>query len=493
MENTDMNMKELRVRNKVTLICYFILCMVLFVSYLIELLKGNRTLGYCMAFFAILLIPFAVCAINYKRSPYTKATVWTFVVGWCVLYGFVMMTTVSGDAFTYILLLIILLIMYADIVMSMIVNIYAVVINLVQIIYIAATKGMNPTEVASAEIQMASIILAGVFAVIATRRLSKTNQVQLLTVEKEHAETKELLDKVMELSGSMIGDIHTANEQAGRVKNATKVIKDSMEDLSQGAYNTAESVQIQRNQTEEIQGYIHDVEAVSKSLQTDAGATEDAIVAGKNDMDSLMELGANSKLAGQHATEQLAQLGENTAKMHSIIEIINQITTQTALLALNASIEAARAGDAGKGFAVVAGEISNLASQTSDATENITRLINGISDDMQDVVQAVKQLVESNERQNDCARHAMNTMNTISQNSASISEGSDRLAVAVERLADANRVIVDSIQKISTVSETISAHAQETLADSEENNDAVEKITKLISDLSDKAQELAGM
>ena len=88
MENTDINMRELRVRNKVTLICYFFLCMVLFLSYLIELFKGNRTLGYCMVFFAILLIPFAVCAINYKRSPYTKATVWTFVVGWCVLYGF---------------------------------------------------------------------------------------------------------------------------------------------------------------------------------------------------------------------------------------------------------------------------------------------------------------------------------------------------------------------------------------------------------------------
>lgn len=65
--------------------------------------------------------------------------------------------------------------------------------------------------------------------------------------------------------------------------------------------------------------------------------------------------------------------------MHSIIELIDNITTQTSLLALNASIEAARAGEAGRGFSVVASEISNLATQTQDATVDITTLIENIS------------------------------------------------------------------------------------------------------------------
>ena len=85
------------------------------------------------------------------------------------------------------------------------------------------------------------------------------------------------------------------------------------------------------------------------------------------------------KVTREQKLEELNKLNEYTGMMQSIIDVINNITTQTSLLALNASIEAARAGEAGRGFSVVAGEISNLANQTTSATENITELINNVS------------------------------------------------------------------------------------------------------------------
>lgn len=79
--------------------------------------------------------------------------------------------------------------------------------------------------------------------------------------------------------------------------------------------------------------------------------------------------------------------------MNSIVEIISNIASQTSLLALNASIEAARAGEAGRGFSVVASEISTMANQTTDATQEITDLIGNVSSAVTSVVEVVKDMI----------------------------------------------------------------------------------------------------
>lgn len=86
----------------------------------------------------------------------------------------------------------------------------------------------------------------------------------------------------------------------------------------------------------------------------------------------------NSQVAAE-----LTSLKEYMDKMYSIIEIINNITSETSLLSLNASIEAARAGEAGRGFAVVASEISGLATQTQEATVSIEELIRNVSEELE--------------------------------------------------------------------------------------------------------------
>lgn len=490
MGNAEVNEATLKNKNKIAILCYTVLCAVLFLAYLMELIKGNRSVVYCLIFFVILLAPYALSVYLYKTKPGTMLPAYAFSIGYSVLYGFVTMTTTSGGAFTYIMMLIIILVMYANFKLSLYVTIFAVAINIIQIIYRAIAYGLTAADITDAEIQVLVILLGGIFAIVATYTLANGSNEQVEIVKDEQSKTKNMLDKIMSLSETMSRDINSINEQADKVKKATNLTRNSMEDLSQGAYNTAESIQTQRNQTEEIQMYIENVETESKNIHSSAAVTKNAINMGKSNMDSLMTLGESSKSAGEHATAQLTQLSEDTEKMHSIIDLINQITTQTGLLALNASIEAARAGEAGRGFAVVADEISNLANQTSDATDNITQLIDGISNDMQEVVNAVKLLVDSNVKQNECARQTIGTMNTIAERSENISVGSDRLINAVDKLSKANRVIVDSIQEISAVTEEISAHAQETLSESEENNDAVEKITELINNLSRRAAEL---
>lgn len=186
----------------------------------------------------------------------------------------------------------------------------------------------------------------------------------------------------------------------------------------------------------------------------------------------------------------MSELTENTEKMNSIVEMIDSVTKQTSLLSLNASIEAARAGEAGRGFSVVAEEISTLAKQTSSATINITKLIEEITLSINEVFGAMNQLMESNIAQNQAVETMAANFEQIEASSRNIYEASDGLAAVIGKLAVSNASIVDSINNVSSVTQEVSARANETLSESESNALVVEEITNLIKELNEKAKQL---
>ena len=114
---------------------------------------------------------------------------------------------------------------------------------------------------------------------------------------------------------------------------------------------------------------------------------------------------------------ELTSLKEYMDKMYSIIEIINNITSETSLLSLNASIEAARAGEAGRGFAVVASEISGLATQTQEATVSIEELIRNVSEELEKVVTIIESMISQVEHQNVTVNETAGSFRTIEDNS----------------------------------------------------------------------------
>ncbi|HBZ52493.1 MAG TPA: chemotaxis protein, partial [Eubacterium sp.] len=266
--------------------------------------------------------------------------------------------------------------------------------------------------------------------------------------------------------------------------------KVAMSEVSAGAEDTANSVQTQLIKTEEIQEHIHSVNQLSNKIALDMSKTEEAIVAGRNNVDNLIEQAKITDDANTKAAAELGKLNEYTSKMQSIIDVINNITTQTSLLALNASIEAARAGDAGKGFAVVAGEISNLANQTTEATENITDLINDVSEELLIVTDTINLVIDDNKLQYRYAKDTAKGFVDISQRTDDIKNSTGKLGDAVNLLQNANESIVDSIQTISAITEEVSAHATETYKTSETNAETVAAVSKIIDSLNSSASKL---
>ncbi|MGV8966875.1 MAG: methyl-accepting chemotaxis protein [Cellulomonas sp.] len=188
-------------------------------------------------------------------------------------------------------------------------------------------------------------------------------------------------------------------------------------------------------------------EQVSVNVQTVAAATEEmssSIREIATNTQNSADVAANAVHVVQAASGTVAKLGESSAEIGSVVKVINSIAEQTNLLALNATIEAARAGEAGKGFAVVASEVKELARETSKATEDIGHRIEAIQSDTQAAVAAMTQIAEIIEQINNAqatiasaVEEQTATTNEMSRNVSEAATGSSEIAANISGVAAA--------------------------------------------------------
>ena len=283
-----------------------------------------------------------------------------------------------------------------------------------------------------------------------------------------------------------IAEIYT---QLEKLNDSAKLTQSTMVQVSTGAADTADAVQNQLSQTEEIQKKVSLVDTAANEISDSLMETLNILTSGNKDVEQLVANVDISVKNGQHVADKLSNLSVRIKEMHSIIAMIEEIASQTELLALNASIEAARAGEAGKGFVVVATEISKMATQTGDATENITKLIENISTAIEEVVTVIYEMIDGINAEKSSTESTAKSFDNIQNNTYAIRDNVEQLTQSIVELKNANNVIVDSIQTISAVSEQLSAHASETTNNEEDNVKILENIADKMHGLIDTVKE----
>ncbi|KLN63190.1 methyl-accepting chemotaxis protein [Vibrio sp. VPAP30] len=179
------------------------------------------------------------------------------------------------------------------------------------------------------------------------------------------------------------------------------------------------------------------------------------------------------------AVPVVEELANNNANITEILSVIEGISEQTNLLALNAAIEAARAGEQGRGFAVVADEVRNLASRTQESVGEIRQVIENVQNGTRDVVQAIQ---DGNDLANDSATQVQNAakeLNQIFTAIASINDMNSQIVKAAEEQQSVSAEVNQSVTNIRDLSAQILSQAEES-----------EMVSSQIADLSDKQQQL---
>lgn len=485
-----MNFSEKKYVNKTALMGHTIINSVLFLAYLLEVFKGSRTIGY-FAFFAVLtVVPVVVEWLICVKNPESGAIKHLIGITYGALYLFVIFTTTSLAPFTYAFPMFIVIILYMDARFNILIGIFASGGNVAYVVYHAITVGYTKAEIPDVEIRVAATILTSIFMIFTTLAVTKVNNMKLKQIQEQTDETGRLMNNILTTSQDMITDITEVTRQMTDLGTSVSKVHDAMQDVSTGSTETAESVQVQIQRTEQIQAHIGNVKNTAALIKQNVNDTVQKVVDGTEQMAALEIQVEQSKSANAEVLAKMQELGIYTSQMNTITETISKITKSTAMLALNASIEAARAGESGKGFAVVAEQISDLASQTQTATANITGLIENINEELTQVSDAVNVVTKSNDANAESTGVVKDTFTGITSGTEDISRRTEELLQIITDLEDANKDIVENIQTISAITEEISAHANETFNACDENIRMVDSVSHIVEDLNDGAKKL---
>lgn len=470
--------------------CFCIMNIVLVLCYLIEVIKKARTIQYYVVFCLLALVPLIVAIVMFNKNKDDERIKYVMAGGYGVFYLYVIFTTVSPIAYVYAMLFCLLLLSFNDLKLITGFSVGVVVANIVQVAVMAINHQIASEDMANVEIRMGSVILYVVFVIISSRVNNENNKMKLRAIEEEKIRSERLMEELLNTSKKITANIETVSDRMGLLESSTAKTMSSMEEVAQGTTDTATSIQLQMERTEDIQRTIMKVNDASDLIRENIQATQMELQNARGNIDNLIQHVNISNEENAHVSKELSELNEYTSQMQSIIRMIDEITTQTSLLSLNASIEAARAGEAGKGFAVVASEISALATQTQSATDNITVLIGNISNELEKVVKVVEGMIENSNAQNQAANNTAVSFQEITSAAGTVYEESAVLKGLIDELTRSNEAIVEGIETISAATEEVTAHSNETFESSAENNEITSEVGDIIEDLQEMAQGL---
>ncbi|MDD2407436.1 MAG: methyl-accepting chemotaxis protein [Tepidiphilus sp.] len=361
-------------------------------------------------------------------------------------------------------------------------------------------------------IMLAAIVIVGVFVALSKTYLDDARARELETerqrqrLEEENARTQQaimqLLNEISDLAdgdltiratvsedvtGAIADSVNYAIEELGslvrRINDTAERITDSTEEARRISGELLEAAQTQADKIEEADAIVQDV--ANALRETAASAEEAAGTAGRSlDASAKGTEAVNETIQGmnrirdqiQETAKRIKRLGESSQEIGEIVELISDITDQTNVLALNAAIQAAAAGEAGRGFTVVAEEVQRLAERSAEATKQIAAIVKTIQTDTQDAVgsmEAATREVVAGTALSDSAGAALEE----------ISRAATETATRITRIAHDIQAQAERGAQVSALMREILAITQQTREGTERTVQSIESLGELAADL----------
>lgn len=416
---------------------------------------------------------------------------YALVVGYGIFYTFLICTTDSPIAFTYILPVVSLLVLYKDrkfMVGCAIANIASVIIS---VIYHLVVLGQNTaTDQKNYQLQIACLLLCYIGYIMSIRHLIESDGALTNSIKADLKRVVTTVEQVKTASNTIMDGITVVRELATENKHGSDIVVDGMNKLT------------------DHNGQLQSRTASSQEMTGDINSQVQNVVSMINDMVSLTaESGKHAKTSSVDL-ESLVQTAGTMADLSNEVEhildafkaefetvkqetgTIDSISSQTNLLALNASIEAARAGEAGKGFSVVAEQIRKLSTETKDSSGQISEALSRLDEISGKMTSSIEETLKLIQVTLEKVTQTGENVNKITQDSSLLGEHIQTIDSAMKEVESSNRQLVENMEQVSSIAETMTTCISDSDETSKRMLSKYEESASNINNIENVIQEL---
>lgn len=323
--------------------------------------------------------------------------------------------------------------------------------------------------------------------------VKETNDEIGLIIEKMKELTQSLgniVGKIRNSSDTMSANSYELNDTSSQTLAANNEISKAVEDVAEGSTGMAASISKINENLLEMSNETKDINASVDEIKNQTVAVQDSSKIMNDKIKSMQDSSHKMDEGISAISKRIETVNTTVDKVSNIVSVIEEISSETNLLSLNASIEAARAGDAGKGFAVVAQEIRVLSDNTNTELENIKQIISSLVEECRYCVQASGTIVEDNAKQKEEIKAVLDEFGSLDEQIQKTAEKADEIEELVTAMIELNDDITKSSNSLTDVSAANAAATEEMNANIEELNAMMHGVSEMAGHMNDESDGL---
>ena len=314
-----------------------------------------------------------------------------------------------------------------------------------------------------------------------------------LIIEKMKELTQSLgsiVGKIRNSSDTMSSNSYELNDTSSQTLAANNEISKAVEDVAEGSTGMAASISKINENLLEMSNETKDINASVDEIKNQTVAVQDSSKIMNDKIKSMQDSSHKMDEGISAISKRIETVNTTVDKVSNIVSVIEEISSEINLLSLNASIEAARAGDAGKGFAVVAQEIRVLSDNTNTELENIKQIISSLVEECRYCVQASGTIVEDNAKQKEEIKAVLDEFGSLDEQIQKTAEKADEIEELVTAMIELNDDITKSSNSLTDVSAANAAATEEMNANIEELNAMMHGVSEMAEHMNNESDGL---